>query len=167
MAAVLKLVPGLVGRVETVLQVISKVKPLLAIVKMEMRYVMVILLLLLRLVSSGQKRIIARQDKLFWSIRKMDCNVKTIKTIPIVKIMKYDFAAQVSLFNSLSEGFDNNFFQAMFALKINTTVTLMLIAQQLIRMLTASLVLAKVDTLTRHIKPTVNCVMTKGTDFQK
>ena len=103
MAAVLKLVPGLVGRVETVLQVISKVKPLLAIVKMEMKYVMVILLLLLRLVSSGQKRIIARQDKLFWSIRKMDCNVKTIKTIPIVKIMKYDFAAQVSSFNSLSE----------------------------------------------------------------
>jgi len=64
-AVLLKLVPGLVGRVETVLQAISKMKPLLAIVKMEMRYVMVILLLLLRLVSSGQKRIIARQDKLF------------------------------------------------------------------------------------------------------
>jgi len=55
----------------------------------------------------------------------------------------------------------------MFALKINTIVTLMLIAQQLIRMLTVSLVLAKVDILTRHINPTVNCVMTKGTDFQK
>ena len=93
--------------------------------------------------------------------------MKTIKTIPIVKIMKYDFAAQVSLFNSLSEVFDNSFFQAMFALKINTIVTLMLIAQQLIRMLTVLLVLAKVDILTRHINPTVNCVMTKGTDFQK
>ena len=64
-AVLLKLVSGLVGQVETVLQAATIVKPLLAIVEMEMRYVMVILLLLLKLVSLGRKRIIVRQDKLF------------------------------------------------------------------------------------------------------
>ena len=165
-AVLLKLVSGLVGRVKTVLQAITIVKPLMAIVELEMRYVMVILLLLLKLVSLGRKRIIARQDKLFWSIRKMDCNVKTIKTIPIAKIMKYDFAAQVNSLNSIKL-WQHLLFKVMYAHLVYTIVTLMLIAQQLIRMLTVSLALARMDSRTHHIKPMVKCVMTKGRDFQK
>ena len=42
-AVLLKMVPGLVGRVETILQAITIVKPLLTIVKTGMRYAMVIL----------------------------------------------------------------------------------------------------------------------------
>ena len=55
----------------------------------------------------------------------------------------------------------------MFVLIINTIVTLMLIAQRLIRMLKVSLVPVKMDIQTRFIKPMVNCVTTKGIDFQK
>ena len=42
-AVLLKMVPGLIGRVETILQIITIVKPLLPIAKTEMRYAMVIL----------------------------------------------------------------------------------------------------------------------------
>jgi len=41
-AVLLKMVPGLIGRVETILQIITIVKPLLPIAKTEMRYAMVI-----------------------------------------------------------------------------------------------------------------------------
>lgn len=55
----------------------------------------------------------------------------------------------------------------MFVQTINTIVTLMRIAQRLIRMQKVLLVPAKMDTRTRFTKPMVNCVTTTGTDFQK
>jgi len=55
----------------------------------------------------------------------------------------------------------------MFVQIIYTIVTLMLIAQRLIQMQKVSLVPAKMDIQTRFIKPMVNCVTTKGTDFKK